>query len=186
MARLGAIILTGGASSRMGEDKGAQDWRGRRAVDRVAALARAAGAEATVTVGAVDYGLPMVADVPPLGGPVGGILFGVAALSKADCDQILVLAVDSPTIRLEDIQPLLASDGAAFEGFHLPLVMFLSDVPTGAKSDWPISRFIERAGLLRPGCPAETQSRLRGANTPGEREALLVELEAHERATAQS
>lgn len=184
MTRLGAIILTGGASSRMGEDKAAQDWRGRRAVDRVAALARAAGAEATVTVGATDYGLPLIADDPPLGGPVGGVLFGAAALAEAGCDRIIVLAVDAPTIRLEDIQPLLSSGGAAFEGFHLPLVMRLADAPVGAEHDWPMSRLIERAGLSRPPCPTEAQSRIRGANTLAEREALLLELEVYERANA--
>ena len=35
--KLGAIILTGGASSRMGADKAEALWLGVRAVDRVAA-----------------------------------------------------------------------------------------------------------------------------------------------------
>ena len=38
---LGAMILTGGASSRMGVDKATQLWEGIAAVERVAALARA-------------------------------------------------------------------------------------------------------------------------------------------------
>ena len=42
--QLGAIILSGGASSRMGVDKAAMDWLGRRAVDRVADLAFEVGA----------------------------------------------------------------------------------------------------------------------------------------------
>ena len=35
---LGALILTGGASSRMGEDKALLEWGGVRAVDRLVAL----------------------------------------------------------------------------------------------------------------------------------------------------
>ena len=64
--KLGVAILTGGASSRMGEDKAAADWLGVRAVDRVAALARALGAVAVVTVGRADHGLPFAADATPL------------------------------------------------------------------------------------------------------------------------
>ena len=60
--RLGALVLTGGRSSRMGLDKAAQDWGGVRAVDRVFALASATGAEPVLTVGAYDHGLPFAPD----------------------------------------------------------------------------------------------------------------------------
>jgi MobA-like NTP transferase domain len=49
--RFGAMILCGGASSRRGADKGALDWLGRRAIDRVADLSAQSGATAVVTVG---------------------------------------------------------------------------------------------------------------------------------------
>jgi molybdopterin-guanine dinucleotide biosynthesis protein A len=39
MNTLGAIILCGGGSRRMGRDKALLDWGGERAIDRVAALA---------------------------------------------------------------------------------------------------------------------------------------------------
>ncbi|HEY0651236.1 NTP transferase domain-containing protein, partial [Phenylobacterium sp.] len=48
---LGVVILTGGASSRMGADKAALLWGGRRAVDRLADLARELGAAAVLTSG---------------------------------------------------------------------------------------------------------------------------------------
>jgi molybdopterin-guanine dinucleotide biosynthesis protein A len=53
-----ALILAGGRSARMGEDKALIDWGGRRAVDRVADLAAAVGCEAILTVGPSGYGLP--------------------------------------------------------------------------------------------------------------------------------
>ena len=37
--RLGALILSGGHSARMGEDKALLDWGGRRAIDLVASTA---------------------------------------------------------------------------------------------------------------------------------------------------
>jgi molybdopterin-guanine dinucleotide biosynthesis protein A len=175
---LGCIILTGGAGSRMGADKGALVWMGERAVDRVAAIGRAAGAQALVTVGVTDYGLPLVLDDPPLGGPVGGVLAGAESLRRSGCDRALVLAVDAPTIELQDLAPLLAATGAgaAFEGLHLPMVVGLAALPPEAQPDWPMARLADRAGLQRLACPPPAWPRLRGANTPEERALLLAAL----------
>lgn len=180
----GSIILTGGAASRMRADKGALLWLGQRAVDRVAALARAAGADALVTAGTADYGLPRVVEDPPLGGPVAGVLTGVAALRARGCDRALVLAVDAPTIRLGDIAPLLAQGGAgaAFDGLHLPMVLAFAATPPDAKADWPMARLADRSGLARLTCDSQTRARLRGANTPEERALLMAELAAWEAA----
>jgi molybdenum cofactor guanylyltransferase len=174
---LGAAILAGGASSRMGEDKAVQLWAGHRAVDLVVALAGAAGATEIVTVGGDDYGWPQVPDAAPLAGPVGGILAGVAALAACGCDEALILAVDSPTIRLNDLWPLLAAPppGAAFEGLHLPMRVAISALPADAEAGWPIRRLIERAGLARLPCPPGAKRRLRGANTPEEQARLMAE-----------
>jgi molybdopterin-guanine dinucleotide biosynthesis protein A len=176
------MILTGGASSRMGEDKGAGQWAGRRAVDRVADLASAAGAEIAITVGPQDYGLPHAGDATRHGGPVGGVLAGAAALVERRCDRALVLAVDAPTIRPADLAPLLqgGSPGASFAGFPLPLVIDLAAIPADAEIGWPLNRLIERAGLAQLSAPPGADARLRGANTPAEREALLAELVAGE------
>ena len=181
---LGAIILTGGAGTRMNADKAALIWAGRRAVDRVAALAEAAGARVIFTVGLEDYGLPGVRDATPFGGPVGGVLAGVAALREAGCDRLLVLAVDAPTIRAADIQPLIADDGpaVAFEGLHLPMVADIAALPAEAEADWPLARLLDRAGGVRLATPPDARARLRGANTPDELDILLAELAAWEAA----
>jgi molybdopterin-guanine dinucleotide biosynthesis protein A len=173
--KLGALILTGGASSRMGADKAAQDWGGRRAVDRVADLARGAGADPVLTVGAGEYGLRRVVDDPPLGGPVGGVLVGAAALAAAGATHALVLAVDAPTITPADLEPLLAPDpgGAAYEAAPFPLVLEIARLPGDAEPDWPMARLIDRLGARRLPCPDAARPRLRGANTPRERAALL-------------
>lgn len=169
---LGAIILTGGGSVRMGEDKAAQLWGDRRAVDHVAALAKAAGAQTIVSAGAVDYGLPRALEPQPLSGPVAGVLAGLDCLDG--CDRILVLAVDAPTVTLADLQPLLSSPypGAAFTGFPLPMVLDRAAAPADAEGGWPLRRFVERAGLAQL-APDSAAPRLRGANTAEERSALL-------------
>ena len=178
MLKLGALVLTGGRSARMGADKAELDWLGVRAIDRVAAVAAAVGAEPVLSVGPRGHGLQHVSDEPAFGGPVGGILVGARALLAAGCGRVLVLAVDAPTLRSEDLRPLLdhPAPGAAFAGLHLPVVMELTALPPDAEAGWPINRLITEAGLTRLECPPDALPRLRGANTPAEREALLKAL----------
>jgi molybdopterin-guanine dinucleotide biosynthesis protein A len=172
MTRLGAIILTGGASRRMGADKAAQDWGGLRAIDRVAMLARAVGAEVVLSAGG-DYGLPCVPDPALYAGPVAGVLAGVGTLRAQGLSRSLVLAVDAPTLRPQDLAPLLAESGAFYSGFPLPMILPFDGLPEDAEANWPLRRFVDRAGLKQLDCPPEIARRARGANTPEERAALL-------------
>lgn len=183
-ARLGALILTGGASVRMGADKAALDWAGRRAVDRVAELARGLGAQRVFSVGSGDYGLERLVEDPPGGGAAAGILAGARRLAKAGCDRIVALAVDAPTLEASDLAPLLAAPapGAAFAGLHLPMVLHLAELPNDAAAGWPMARLVERLRLAVLPPAADAEARLRGANTPEERQALLKALEEAERA----
>jgi len=173
---LAAAILVGGASSRMGTDKAAQDWRGRRAVDWVADLARAVGAAQVITAGG-DYGLPFAADPSPQAGPVAGVMAAARRLRGEGFRRMLVLAVDAPTLRAGDLAPLLAAPlpGAAYDGFPLPFVADLEALPANAPDDWPLRRLSERAGLATLPCPPQIARRLRGANTPEEHAALLAD-----------
>jgi molybdopterin-guanine dinucleotide biosynthesis protein A len=176
VTRLGALILAGGASRRMGADKAAQDWGGFRAIDRVEMLAVEAGARPVLVCGA-DLGLPFVPDPFPQAGPVAGLLAGASALRRLGCERCLVLAVDAPTLRPSDLTPLFdAAEGAAFAEFPLPMVLPLDAVPPDAEADWPLRRFVERAGLRRPPCAAGAEMRIRGANTHEERQRLLADL----------
>jgi molybdenum cofactor guanylyltransferase len=168
MNSLGAIILCGGASRRMGRDKALLAWDGVRAVDRVAALARAVGAEKLITAGA-DLGLPWVPDDEAMAGPVGGVLAGARALR---CERLLVLAVDAPTVTADDLTPLLAG-GGYYEGLPVPMVVAAAAIPVDAEAGWPLRRFVERARLVSLPVPEGAMARLRGANTPEEREDLL-------------
>lgn len=177
---LGAIILTGGGSERMGTDKALLEWAGVRAVDRVAALAQAVGCGRVITAGGRAYGYSQAADETPGGGPVGGVLAGARVLRGAGCQRALVLAVDAPTIEPDDLRPLLNAEaaGAAYETLHLPLVLWLDALPAEAAPGWPLGRLIERIGALRLALPPALQPRLRGANSPEERQALLAQLGA--------
>ena len=171
-ARFGAVILAGGASSRMGADKAVLDWDGARGVDLVAGLARSAGASEILVAGG-DFGWPFVDDGGA--GPVGGVLAGVRRLAEAGVMRALVLAVDAPTLTITDIAPLIAAPppGAAYEGFPLPMAIIMAALPAEAEVSWPLERLIECARLSRPSAPHDAHARLRGANTPAEHAELL-------------
>ena len=175
MTPFGAIILTGGGSVRMGADKAVLDWDGQRAVDRVAALAVATGAACVLTAGR-DHGLEHVGDDQPGAGPVGGVLAGARVLAMAGLNRMLVLAVDAPTATVEDLASLLAAEepGAFYEGLPVPMVVTLSALPAEAEAGWPLRRLVERAGLVALPCDEAVRARLRGANTPEERDLLRL------------
>lgn len=173
---LDAIILTGGGSRRMGQDKASQLWGGRRAVDLVADLARHLGAQRILSCGEGDFGLERICDPLPQSGPVSGVLAGLAALGPGS-SRVIVLAVDAPTLTAVDLAPLLAapSPGAAFIGLPIPMVADRAAFPSDAEADWPLRRLVERAGLTQIDPDPAAALRLRGANTPEEHERLLRE-----------
>lgn len=170
---IGALILTGGASRRMGADKAVLDWDGATAVDRVWALAAATIAGPIFTVGRRGYDLPTIEDARPGGGPVAGVTTGATALKAQGAQFALVLAVDAPTITPEDLAPLVRCRlSAAYEGLHLPAVFRLADLPEAVGDGWPMKRLLEVVGATRLPVPAGAADRLRGANTPCERDLL--------------
>ncbi len=171
--RLGVAILVGGASRRMGSDKALLDWGGMRAVDRCAALGTAMGAEHVLTAGG-DYGLDFVPDPTPQAGPVAGLLTAAERFAELGLSHVLALAVDAPTLTALDLRPLLeASSGAYFDGFPLPLYAPIAALDFSAPPDWPLRRLVARCGLQTLACAPGLAERLRGANTPEERLALV-------------
>ena len=172
--KMGAIILAGGASRRMGADKALIEWDGVRAIDRVVRLARDVGADPVIVSGA-DHGIRFVPDPEAGAGPVAGVLAASSILRSEGVEVALVLAVDAPTITAEDLAPLLGASapGAAFAGLPAPMVLHVMAVPPDAENGWPLRRFVERAGLKELPVPRGAHNRLRGANTPLEQQTLI-------------
>jgi molybdopterin-guanine dinucleotide biosynthesis protein A len=100
-------VLAGGRSSRMGRDKALLPYRGGALVESVArAVAQAAGSVALVG-GAASYeglGFPLVADLYPGEGPLGGIL---SALASGFAAWNLIVACDMPELSAKLLEELL-------------------------------------------------------------------------------
>jgi molybdenum cofactor guanylyltransferase len=114
-AELGAVVLAGGASRRMGTPKALLEWHGSPLVVRVARLlARVAGT--VVIVGSPDRDLPavpgalMVVDASPGRGPLEGIAAGLRAL-EGRCELAFVAATDLPLLHPAFAQAVLDAAG---------------------------------------------------------------------------
>ncbi|MDT5309720.1 MAG: molybdopterin molybdotransferase, partial [Mycobacterium sp.] len=118
---LRAIVLAGGASSRLGVDKPEQQVGGRRLLD--VALAAVADADAVVVVGPprdVPGGVAVVCEDPVGSGPVAALAAGFAALPGEAAD-VAVLAADLPGITSAAVAALAAARGDA------PVALALDD-----------------------------------------------------------
>lgn len=110
---IGGLLLTGGASRRMGTDKALIEVDGQRLVDRAAAVLRAV-ADPVVEVGPGWSALPAVREEPPGSGPLAALSAGAAALRAAGHDgPVLVLAVDMPRVGVELLRFLAGRAGPA-------------------------------------------------------------------------
>src|SRR5438270_6789448 len=107
------LLLTGGASRRMGSDKALLEVDGQRLVDRAVA-ALTAVADPVVEVGPGWSPLPAVREDPPGSGPLAAVSTGAAALRRRGHDgPVLVLAVDMPRVGVELLRLLAGRAGPA-------------------------------------------------------------------------
>jgi molybdopterin molybdotransferase len=110
---LRAIVLAGGASTRLGADKPEQRVGGRRLLD--IALAAVVDADAVVVVGPprdVPAGVTVVCENPPGRGPVAALAAGFAALPDGPAD-IVVLPADLSRITPVAVTALATARGDA-------------------------------------------------------------------------
>jgi molybdopterin-guanine dinucleotide biosynthesis protein A len=92
------VLLTGGTSRRLGRDKATLVLDGRTLAARAADLLTTRGLVA-VEVGPGHTALPAVREEPVSGGPLAGLVAGVAALTAslgAPPDAVVLLACDLP------------------------------------------------------------------------------------------
>ncbi|WP_298312742.1 molybdenum cofactor guanylyltransferase [uncultured Aquimarina sp.] len=93
------IILAGGKSSRMGQDKGLKLHNGKPFIQHIIQAIETITNKILIITGSADYqtfGYPCIADIIPDQGPVGGIYTG---LKYTKTTQNLVLSCDVPFVK---------------------------------------------------------------------------------------
>jgi molybdopterin-guanine dinucleotide biosynthesis protein A len=108
---IGAIILAGGQSRRMGHNKALLRLapEGPRLIELALAAARTIASEPVLSTNTPDayawLGLPIVADAVPDAGPLAGLAAGLAALAS---EWALLVGCDMPTIAPDLLRLLVA------------------------------------------------------------------------------
>lgn len=120
-----ALLLAGGSSSRMGQDKRQLEIDGSTLLDRSLALLTQSGADRIIISGDVP-GYPCVPDLNPGSGPPGGLhsaLTFLADEAALDSSPLLIIPVDMPLLDSAILTRLVNSLGEA-ESCHYADEMF--------------------------------------------------------------
>ncbi|WP_417467038.1 molybdenum cofactor guanylyltransferase [Maricaulis sp.] len=105
--RLAGLILAGGQSVRMGQDKAELVWRGRSLLDHARALLLATGVS-VIHVGGRPQEPDGLPDSQPHAGPARAIL-DAARILQGRFDSLLVIPVDMPLLGPDQLAPLIAA-----------------------------------------------------------------------------
>ena len=118
--RIAGVVLAGGASRRMGQTKALIDVDGTAMADRVLDALRSVGADPVVLVGGdadelAPLSAPVVPDLYPGEGPVGGVLSALEHLAGLDAvDAALILPCDLSDVSADILLTVL--EAAAGDG----------------------------------------------------------------------
>lgn len=118
------LVLAGGASSRMGQNKAMLKYNGKPLVEHMMDILKNVGIKEIHISGKVD-GYAGLEDAEPLSGPAKAILSSLSKINTSG--SFLVVPVDMPLLKVETLGLLLEyPQGAYFRGFPLPAHLRLS------------------------------------------------------------
>lgn len=107
MNKLTGIVLAGGLSTRMGQDKGLLQYKGRTLVEYSIEVMKTLCSEIIISSNNSDYkhfGYQLVSDIHQQTGPIGGLY---AALSESKTDDTIICPCDMPYITGNIIKQIL-------------------------------------------------------------------------------
>lgn len=129
------VVLAGGRSSRMGQDKALLSYKNNSLLDHAVSLLNRAGIE-TVYISGQRENYTCIPDLSPGCGPVGAI-YSVARYLRSRVDlhrsnlYCLFIPVDMPLLTTSTLKALidskLASRAVCFEGYPFPLIVSINE-----------------------------------------------------------
>lgn len=185
MQRVTAILLTGGASSRMGTDKAMLDWQGRPLWRHLQDVLLRTGCRQVLVSGTpadLRDGESATPDVTPGLGPLAGMASVIGAQGDAlSKDWLLVVPVDLPRLSPEALRWLCVQGfdaaGAHYTGHALPALFrntigFRQALGTALRATHPRERSAtalhKAVGSREIALPTALAPALANTNTPQE------------------
>lgn len=146
------LIMAGGQSQRMGEDKATLDFKGRTFIETAWHTLKQLKLDTIFVCGKYpDY--PFIPDTVAEAGPACAIMHAVKHETVSISDFIIVLPLDMPCLSTSDLQPLIEalihtnSESVFYEGYPLPCALRTQAVVKRLKEDKPL-RDISMLSLL--------------------------------------
>ena len=180
--KLCGLVLAGGRSSRMGQDKARLYWQGQPLYRHMISLLHEAGIDRVLLSGsgftnellANSVLVTCLDDLRRDRGPLGGIHAAFSVLN--DNDRLLVTPVDMPLLPIESINTLARQhQTCSFAGFNLPLLLTVTEesrqvinqlVHSDDYRDYALWRLQQRLGGQTLPLPTTMADRFINANTP--------------------
>ncbi|WP_257283146.1 molybdenum cofactor guanylyltransferase [Endozoicomonas sp. SESOKO1] len=170
------LVLAGGRSSRMGQDKSRLSWFGRPLYQHMVSLLIRAGIGQVLISGSgfSSDDDAVIDDVVPGRGPISGIHAALQRLQ--DGDRLLVIPVDMPLVPADAIRILGDQQRACcFEGFNLPVMLPVTtelrqaverSIASDNPKDYALWRLHQLSGGQTLSLPLSMADLFVNANTP--------------------
>lgn len=161
--KIAGVVLAGGRSSRMGQDKALLDYNGQLLLDHMIGLLKQAGLHDIYVSGDFE-GYRCIPDHAPHEGPAFAIYDVLKALEAYD--GILFVPVDMPLLHTRALRILLSQEsGAFFAGFPLPAYIAK---PCPIKREKSVKALLKNLDVPSIFLPSEFEFCMANMNTPEE------------------
>ncbi len=177
LANCTGIVLSGGQSSRMGQDKALLTWCGKPLYLHMVSILQAAGVSQVFVNGPHPYP-NSVQDIYPGRGPLSGVH---GALNQCRSGTLLVVPVDMPLLQPADLTRLVSKgDGQhplQYEGYSLPLLLPVTDqarlaaeqaITSDNRRNYALWRMMEKLNGQTLPAPQGNRETFSNTNTPKE------------------
>lgn len=161
--KIAGVVLAGGQSSRMGQDKAFLEYKGQPLLNHMMDILKQSGVT-DIYISGEREGYHCLVDRAPHNGPAWAMCDVLRSLKSKGYDGVIFVPVDMPFLNAEMLKMLIAQDnGAAFTGSPLPACIAGACPKEYPKSVGDLLKKMDTPWLSLPN---EFEHCMRNANTP--------------------